>query len=160
MPRPARLVAVRAIALLAVAGCTPAVSNHGYRLDTARIDRIQPGVTSREEVARLLGSPSTRATLDDRTWYYVAQRTERASFYNEDLVAQEVVAIRFDGRGVVAQIDRSGLEDAQAVAPVAETTPTRGSELTILEQMVSNIGRFNSGAGQDALSRRQGQPPF
>lgn len=155
-----RLAAVAVLAALALGACTPTVSNHGYRLDAARLERIRPGVTSREEVARLLGSPSTRATLDDRIWYYVTQRTERASFYNEALVGQEVVAIRFDAAGLVEKIDRAGLESAQAVVPVAETTPTRGSELTLLEQMVSNIGRFNSGGAQDALSRRQGQPPF
>ena len=69
------------------------------------------------------------------------------------------MAIRFDGRGLVERVDRAGLDAAQAVVPAEETTPTRGNELTILEQVVSNIGRFNSG-GTDALSRRQGQPPF
>jgi outer membrane protein assembly factor BamE (lipoprotein component of BamABCDE complex) len=158
MSRLARLALLPAAALLALAGCSPTVSNHGYRLDTARLDRIQPGVTSREEVRRTLGSPSTLATLDDATWYYVAQRTERASFYDERIVDQEVVAIRFDRRGLVERVDRAGLDSAQAVAPADETTPTRGNELTILEQGVSNIGRFNSGA--DGLGRRQGQPPF
>lgn len=158
MRRLARSAFLSAVALLALGACSPTVSNHGYRLDAARLDRIQPGVTSREEVRRTLGSPSTLATLDDTTWYYVAQRTERASFYNERVVDQEVVAIRFDDRGVVQRIDRAGLDAAQAVVPAEETTPTRGNELTLLEQVVSNIGRFNSGT--DPLSRRQSQPPF
>lgn len=157
MSRRARLAGLPAIALLMLGACSPTVSNHGYRLDSARMDQIRPGVTSREEVQRLLGSPSTRATLEDATWYYVAQRTERANFYSERLVDQEVVAIRFDPRGIVERIDRSGLETAQAVVPADEKTPTRGNELTLLEQVVSNIGRFNSGS--DPLSRRQGQPP-
>lgn len=158
MRRLARSAVLPAVALLALGACSPSVTNHGYRLDAARLDRIQPGVTSREEVRRTLGSPSTLATLDDTTWYYIAQRTERPSFYNEKVVDQEVVAIRFDGRGLVQRIDRIGLDAAQAVVPAEETTPTRGKELTLFEQVVSNIGRFNSGG--DALSRRQGQPPF
>lgn len=158
MRRPARSAVLPAVALLVLGACSPTVSNHGYRLDAARLDRIQPGVTSREEVRRTLGSPSTLATLDDATWYYVAQRTERASFYDERVVEQEVVAIRFDDRGVVQRIDRAGLDAARAIVPVEETTPTRGNEFTLLEQVVSNIGRFNSGT--DPLSRRQSQPPF
>jgi|DewCreStandDraft_4_1066084.scaffolds.fasta_scaffold00166_108 outer membrane protein assembly factor BamE (lipoprotein component of BamABCDE complex) len=158
MSRPARLAGLSAIALLVLAACSPTVSNHGYRLDNARLEQIRPGVTSREEVFRLLGSPSAKATLEDGTWYYVAQRRERANFYSERLVDQEVVAIRFDARGIVERVDRNGLERAEAVTPVADKTPTRGNELTLLEQVVSNIGRFNSGT--DPLSRRQSQPPF
>lgn len=158
MSRPARLAGFSAIVSLVLAACSPTVSNHGYRLDSARLEQIRPGVTSREEVLRLLGSPSTRATLEEGTWYYVAQRRERANFYSERLVDQEVVAIRFDARGIVERVDRNGLESAEAVTPVAEKTPTRGNELTLLEQVVSNIGRFNSGT--DPLTRRQSQPPF
>ncbi|BCX17812.1 MAG: outer membrane protein assembly factor BamE [Geminicoccaceae bacterium] len=158
MSRFARLAGVPALALVVLAACSPTISNHGHRLDTTRLEQIRPGVTSREEVRRLLGSPSTMATLDDGTWYYVAQRTERANFYSERLVEQEVVAIRFDARGIVERIDRNGLESAQAVVPVADKTPTRGNELTLLEQVVSNIGRFNTPT--DPLTRRQGQPPF
>jgi len=158
MSRFARLVGVPALALLVSTACSPTVTTHGHRLDSTRLERIRPGVTTREEVRRLLGSPSTVATLDDRTWYYVAQRIERANFYNERLVEQEVVAIRFDPRGIVEAIDRNGLETAQAVVPAAEKTPTRGNELTIFEQIVSNIGRFNT--ANDPLTRRQGQPPF
>ncbi|MCS6778664.1 MAG: outer membrane protein assembly factor BamE [Geminicoccaceae bacterium] len=147
-----------ALALLLVGACSPTTVNHGYRLDTARIDLVRPGVTTREEVERLLGSPSTVATLDGGTWYYVAQRKERANFYQEKLVEQEVVAIAFDPRGIVTRVERSGLEDAQPVEPVAETTPTRGNEFTLLQQVVGNIGRFNTPT--DALSRRQGRSPF
>ncbi len=139
-------------------GCSPTVINHGHRLDAARLEAIRPGITSREEVRRLLGSPSTKGTLEEDVWYYVTQRKERANFYNEKLVEQEVVAIRFDARGLVRSVERNGLESARAVEPVADKTPTRGNELTLLEQVVSNIGRFNTGS--DPLSRRQSQPPF
>lgn len=158
MPRHVRLAGVATIALLALVACSPTVSNHGHRLDHARLEQIRPGVTSREEVLRLLGSPSTQATLDSGTWYYVAQRTERANFYSERLADQQVVAIRFDARGIVERVERNGLETAQAVVPASEKTPTRGNELTLLEQVVSNIGRFN--ANSDPLTRRQSQPPF
>ncbi|MCS6879665.1 MAG: outer membrane protein assembly factor BamE [Geminicoccaceae bacterium] len=143
---------------LAISACTPTVINHGYRLDTARLDAIRPGVTSREEVRRLLGSPSTVATLDDKTWYYVAQRKERANFYQEKLVDQEVVAIVFDERGLVARVEVNGLHDAQPIEPVADTTPTRGNELTLWEQIVGNIGRFNTPT--DPLLRRRGPGPY
>ena len=45
-------------------GCTPTVTTHGHPLDQDQLAQIKPGVTSREEVTRLLGSPSTIGTFD------------------------------------------------------------------------------------------------
>jgi outer membrane protein assembly factor BamE (lipoprotein component of BamABCDE complex) len=51
-----------------------------------------------------------------------------------------VVAIEFDEQGVVTGIGQFGLEDGQIVDLVTRTTPTYGSQLTILEQLFGNIG--------------------
>ena len=57
--------------------------------------QIEPGRTTRDEVQQLLGSPSSLTTFDGAVWYYVSQRTERMSFYQEDVVNQDVVSITF-----------------------------------------------------------------
>ena len=135
---------------LALGACVPQVSNHGYRLDEAALAQIEPGRTTRDEVLQLLGSPSTLTTFDGSVWYYVSQRTERMSFYQEDVVNRDVVSVTFDDLGTVAQIDRHGLEQAHEVNLVGRETPTAGSELTALEQFIGNIGRFNPPADSDA----------
>jgi outer membrane protein assembly factor BamE (lipoprotein component of BamABCDE complex) len=128
---------------LALIACTPQVSNHGYLLDEAAFAQVVPGRTSREQVLQLLGSPSSLATFDGSVWYYVSQRTERMSFYQEEVVNQDVVAIAFDDLGTVTQVDRHGLDRAQEVSLVDRETPTSGSELSVFEQFIGNIGRFN-----------------
>src|SRR5688500_3853850 len=79
-----RLMAATA-ALCLAAACTPTISTHGHRVDADRLAQIQPGVSSREEVARLLGSPSTVGTFDQESWFYVSQRSEVVSFYQADI---------------------------------------------------------------------------
>lgn len=137
----------RWIALLAVASmlaaCSPTVASHGHRLDEEAVAQIRPGLTSREEVVRLLGSPSSFSTFDDSAWYYVSQRTERKSFYQEEVVEQQVVTISFDRQGTVAGVTRNDLTDAREIEVVERATPTAGNELSILEQFVGNVGRFN-----------------
>jgi outer membrane protein assembly factor BamE (lipoprotein component of BamABCDE complex) len=92
---------------------------------------------------QLLGSPSSLATFDNRTWYYVTQRTESHSFYFETVVSQDVVAIVFDDQGTVSHVDRHDLNGAREIDVVDRETPTAGNELTVLEQFLGNIGRFN-----------------
>jgi outer membrane protein assembly factor BamE (lipoprotein component of BamABCDE complex) len=137
------------LAGLVLIGCVPQVSNHGYRLDEAALAQIEPGRTSRDEALQLLGSPSALTTFDGSVWYYVSQRTERLSFYQEDVVNQEVVSITFDDLGTVASVERHGLERAQEVSFVDRETPTSGSELSAFEQFIGNIGRFNPPADAD-----------
>jgi outer membrane protein assembly factor BamE (lipoprotein component of BamABCDE complex) len=139
------------IAWLVLSGCVPQVSNHGYRFDEAALAQIQPGRTTRDEVVQLLGSPSALTTFDGSVWYYVSQRTERMSFYQEDVVNQDVVAIAFDELGSVTSVDRHGLDRAQEVSLVDRETPTSGTELSVFEQFIGNIGRFNPPA--DASTR-------
>jgi outer membrane protein assembly factor BamE (lipoprotein component of BamABCDE complex) len=147
--------------LAAAGGCAPTVSNHGHRLDMSVVDQIRPGETSREQVARLLGSPSAVGTFGDKSWYYVAQRTERMTFYQENVAAQDVLRIDFDERGLVSGVSRRGLEMARAVDPADEKTRTLGNELTIVQQFVGNIGRFNSDPNATARSAatRPGRAP-
>jgi outer membrane protein assembly factor BamE (lipoprotein component of BamABCDE complex) len=128
---------------LIVASCTPTVQTHGYRLDPELLAQVEPGRTTREEVLQLLGSPSSVATFDHSTWYYITQRTERISFYQDEVVAQDVVAIRFNDQGTVEDLGFRGIDDAKEVELVERETPTSGNELSAIEQFIGNIGRFN-----------------
>ncbi len=130
-------------ALLGLIGCAPTTITHGYQFDKARLAQIQPGRSSREDVQQILGSPTLKATFDDNTWYYSNQTFKRASFYQNEVIGQEVVQITFDDLGIVANIERHGLQEAREVDPVDRETPTSGNELTMFEQFIGNIGRFN-----------------
>lgn len=143
-----------AIALLAA--CSPTIDSRGYQFDQARVAQITPGVTSREEVAHILGTPSTVATFNDSNWYYISQRYERRSFFQDDLVAQDVVDVAFNDNGIVSAVNKSGLDSATAVTPFAKTTPTGGAELSAVAQFISNIGRFNPTGAGSAPGQRPG----
>ena len=134
---------IAVIAALGMAGCTTSISTHGHRLDAAALAQIEPGQSSQGDVIQLLGSPSSLATFDDHTWYYISQRTERHSFYHSSIVAQDVVAIVFDDQGTVNQVNRHDLNGAMDVDLVGRETPTSGNEMSVLEQFLGNIGRFN-----------------
>ena len=143
-PRRLPLVVLALAGAVGAAACTPTVTTHGHSISATALATIQPGVTSREEVTRLLGSPSTIGTFDTERWFYVSQRNEVMSFYKADITKQDVVAIDFDGNGLVSDVHSHGLELAQAINPDPNKTRTLGNELTFVQQVLGNIGRFNS----------------
>ncbi len=137
--RPALILAA---SLTLAAACSPMKETRGYVPDEVLLSELRPGVHDRNSVASLLGSPSSVATFDSATWYYITRRTEQLAFFAEEVVEQQVVAIDFDDKGVLTGVRRFTLEDANDIQLVERQTPSRGKELTLLQQIFGNIGRF------------------
>jgi outer membrane protein assembly factor BamE (lipoprotein component of BamABCDE complex) len=125
------------------AACSPRIDQRGNKPDEEQVVQINPGVDDKNRVAELIGTPSTISTFDDRTWYYISKRTETTAFFDPDVTDQEVLAINFDESGVVQNMRVYGQEDGRTIAYVDRTTPTEGNELTLIQQLLGNLGRFN-----------------
>ena len=54
-----------------------------------------------------------------------------------------MIQITFNDSGRIATIKNYDLKDAQEIAMVQRITPTSGKQLTILEQILGNVGKFN-----------------
>jgi outer membrane protein assembly factor BamE (lipoprotein component of BamABCDE complex) len=129
----------------ALAACSPRIDQRGNLLDADAVLAVQPGIQTKDQVAQLLGTPSTIATFDDKTWYYVSKRTETTAFFEPDITDQQVLVVRFDDADVVEGVQLLGMNDAYEIEPVGRTTPTYGQRLTLLQQLFGNIGRFTKG---------------
>jgi outer membrane protein assembly factor BamE (lipoprotein component of BamABCDE complex) len=146
------------LAAAGLAGCAATVDQRGNLPDKDKLAQIQPGATTRDEVVKILGTPSSTGVFDDKSWYYISRKTKQISFLNPDVLDQQVYVINFDGRGVVANIDHKGLQDGRYIEPAPGATPAPGRELTFLEQVLGNVGRFNRGGGGKGGSDDSGTP--
>ena len=131
------------IAILCItAACTPTTNTRGNYILGDDIARVRPQETTQNEVLRLLGSPTSKAVFDDNTWYYVGLKTEKESFFDEDVTDRQVYKITFNDEGIVQQIDREAGEPVEV--PIASrVTPTTGNEVTFIQQILGNLGKFN-----------------
>jgi len=132
---------------LAVSACAPVVDYHGYLPRSEDIQRIQIGQT-KAEIEAILGSPSTTATINREgdTYYYVSSVVEKFAFLEPKVVDREILAVRFGPFGRVNHFAHYGLEDGKIVDFISRKTPTRGREVTVLQQLFQNIGRFGPGS--------------
>jgi outer membrane protein assembly factor BamE (lipoprotein component of BamABCDE complex) len=131
-------------ALAAVSGCSGVVDQRGNLPDTDRLAQIQPGQATKDTVTRVLGTPSSISTFDPNTWYYISRRTEQFAFLAPELLDQQVLVVEFDANGVVKDMRRHGKDEGQEVALVDRTTPAPGRELSLIEQLIGNFGKFSS----------------
>ncbi|MAF47905.1 MAG: outer membrane protein assembly factor BamE [Rhodospirillales bacterium] len=144
-----RLSLVLTAVLAAVLGaCSPRVSTHGNLPDPDLLADIEVGHVNKNEVARILGTPSSVAPFDSDTWYYVSEKTKTVAFFEPEVTERKIIIIRFDKRGMVKEFKTFGLEEAKQIEMVERKTPTAGNELGLLRQMFGNIGRFEGKGGK------------
>lgn len=139
-----RVAAIAALALT-VAGCSAVYRNHGYVPTEEELAEIVVGVDTRDSVAETIGSPGASGVLDNSGYYYVASRVKYFGPREPEVVSRELVAISFDQRGVVSNIERFGMEHGQVVPLNRRVTSSSVEDKTFLRQLLGNLGRFNPG---------------
>src|SRR5438067_1317360 len=110
-----RDLAAMTLAAASLAACSPTVDQRGKLPEPDKLAEIRPGATTREEVAKILGTPSSTSVFSDQTWYYISRRTEQVAFFNPDVVDQQVYVVNFDNRGVVKAVDHKDLKDGRDI---------------------------------------------
>lgn len=150
-----KLGLVLAAVSLLITGCTEAVQVRGNLPDPEVVGEIEPGRHSRRDVAQMIGSPSTVSTFQDRKWYYIGQRTSQYAFYKPEVLERNVFVVTFDEQGRVEKTLLYTLEDGQVIEPVSRITETEGEEISILQELLGNLGRFS---GDQAPRTGSGKP--
>jgi outer membrane protein assembly factor BamE (lipoprotein component of BamABCDE complex) len=141
---------------IGAAACQPTVDYRGYQPRSGDFSKVQVGMP-KSEVEALLGSPSTTASvaLQGDSYYYISSRVEQTAFFDPKETDRQVFAVRFDANDQVVSFANYGMEDGQVIEVNSRQTPTKGRELTIVQQLLGNIGRFK---GPGRTSSKQGSP--
>jgi outer membrane protein assembly factor BamE (lipoprotein component of BamABCDE complex) len=140
-----RLVPVSCLAASALflASCEGQVDLRGFAPTPGAVEKLEVGSQSRDDVIRLIGTPSAVATFNPNVWYYISQRQETFAFLKPEITEQKIMQVTFNDAGRIADIKNYDLKDSKDITMVARVTPTAGKELTILEQILGNIGKFS-----------------
>lgn len=134
-----------AIVVAGLLGCSPIQATRGNLVQDEKLSQIEVGLSTSDDVAEILGTPSTVATFDNAVWYYIGQRTERTAFFRPEIIERRILVVEFDpNTGILQAMEELDLEDGQEVVLVERRTPTLGRRITFLEQMFGNIGRFGT----------------
>lgn len=137
-----RMVAFLAC-LTAITACTPIFRNHGYVPPADELAEIKVGTDTRDSVTEAIGAPGISGVVNDSGFYYVRSRVRHYGPKRPEVVSRELVAISFDQRGVVRNIERFGLEDGLVIPLERRVTESSVGDTGFLRQLLGNIGNFN-----------------
>ncbi len=137
-------VAILAVAL--ITSCASIYRNHGYVPSEDELSEIVVGVDSRTTVDEVIGAPSAGGLLQGGDYYYVRSRVKHFGMMRPQVMERQVLAISFDSRDVVQNIERFGLSDGRVVPLTRRVTSSSVQDKGFLRQLLGNIGNFNPAA--------------
>ncbi len=141
------LITILAASAVMMTGCNPVLRTHGYvATEDAKPQAVEPGSDTKSTVLARLGNPSVKGTFDEEregdTWYYMNSVRQSFAYLRPLIEERSITAINFNSDGQVQKVVEYGLEDGQYVNLVNRKSPTRGRELTVLEQIFGSVGRL------------------
>jgi outer membrane protein assembly factor BamE (lipoprotein component of BamABCDE complex) len=123
----------------------PTSSYQGFQAIDANPKDVKVGSDTRSTVLARLGTPTATASFDKNTWFYLTQVSSKTAYFNPRVIRRDVIAISFDnGTQQVNRVDVFGLKDGRVIAYNRNETPTRGRELTLLEQLFGNLSTIGT----------------
>lgn len=135
--------AVLFLIALSLTSCAKEVYQHGYSFEQNNAEMIKVGQADYAKVISELGSPTSRSTYGPKTLYYISYSVEKIAFLDPKVTEQKVLSVAFNDKDVVTSITEYTLDDANEIAFSEGRTEIQGNTLTPIEQIMTNIGKFN-----------------
>ena len=131
-------------------------SYRGSQIDADQLKELVPGTSTKRDVSSLLGSPSARVAFDDNQWIYISELVRTRVGRTPGVLQQTVTLLTFDDNGVLKDVGQRGLSDSRPVTVVSRTTPSPGSEASFIQQLLGNVGKFNTSPGGAGIGSGSG----
>ena len=140
-----RCLVALGVSAMTLSACATSEHVDGQLPNPEKLAALDIGVHTRDDVTKLIGTPSTTSLFDDDSWYYIKRVTQQIAFFEPVVIDQKIVAIVFNEEGKLEDIVLYREEDGREIVMVERTTPTHGRKLSIWEQLLSNFGRLPEG---------------
>lgn len=136
--------ALMLVGVCALSACVSQFRNHGYMPSDDTLAEIVVGRDTKETVREVVGTPQSEGLLEASGWYYVRSKFQHLGAFEPKEIDRQVLAISFNDRGVVTNVERFGLENGRVIALSRRVTTSNVQGTTFLSQLFGNLGRVTA----------------
>ncbi len=129
---------------VALVACSATFTNHGYVPPAEELSEVSIGA-SRDAVVEAIGTPGSAGVMRDEAWFYTAYRVRNYAYQPPQVTERQILAVSFDGRGRVSNIEQFGLEDGRIVQLSRRVTTSSVQDIGFLRSVLRNFGRLDAG---------------
>ena len=127
-----------------LASCAQPIEIHGNRISLRSIEAIEPGKTTEKQVLEQLGKPVITQDYGSKIWIYVKSKSQKTVLSGRNFLDRTVVRVSFNKKGIATSVDIIPYDKEFNPEISTRKTPTAGQEITVLQQLIGNFGRFEN----------------
>jgi len=116
--------------------------HHGVHFLNKKQEKLTINQSNKNDILKLLGSPSTKSTFDNDLWIYIERKTDNSSltkFGNERIIVNNVLLLEVNNMGLLASKEFLDLTKMQDLEFAKQTTVSQYKKKSFLYDFLSSM---------------------
>ena len=116
--------------------------HHGVHFLNKKQEKLTVNQSNKNDILKLLGSPSTKSTFDNDLWIYIERKTDNSSltkFGSERIIVNNVLLLEINNMGLLASKEFLDLTKMQNLKFAKQTTESQYNKSTFLYDFLSSL---------------------
>jgi outer membrane protein assembly factor BamE (lipoprotein component of BamABCDE complex) len=116
--------------------------HHGVHFLNKKQEKLTVNQSNKNDILKLLGSPSTKSTFDNDLWIYIERKTDNSSltkFGNERIIVNNVLLLEVNNMGLLASKEFLDLTKMKDLKFAKQTTESQYKKNTFLYDFLSSM---------------------
>ena len=129
---------------LFISACTlkKVEKHHGVRFLNKKQEKLTINQSNKNDILKLLGSPSTKSTFDNDLWIYIERKTDNSSlakFGNERIIVNNILLLEINNMGLLEKKDFLNLKNMQELKFAEQTTENQYKKNSFVYDFLSSM---------------------
>jgi len=129
---------------LFVSACTlkKVEKHHGVHFLNKKQEKLTVNQSNKNDILKLLGSPSTKSTFDNDLWIYIERKIDNSSFINfgsEKIKVNNVLLLEINNLGLLEKKKFLDIKNMQELEFAEQTTENQYKKSTFVYDFLSSM---------------------
>ena len=129
---------------LFISACTlkKVEKHHGVRFLDKKQKKLTVNKSNKNDILKLLGSPSTKSTFNNDLWIYIERKTDNSSlikFGSERIIVNNVLLLEINNKGLLEKKEFLDLTNMQELKFAEQTTENQYKKNTFVYDFLSSL---------------------
>ena len=147
--------------LITVTNCSPkkVVKHHGVPFLEKKQNSLILKETNKNDVIKILGTPSTKSMFNDNTWIYIERKQTQSKLKNlgkMKIYKNDVLVLEIDDYGILKKKDFYNMDDMKQVKIAKNETTSQITKNSFIYDFMSSLRqKINDPLGVRAKKREE-----
>lgn len=134
-----------AFLLIILTSCIAKIEKRGYMFDLVDYNLLEEGITTKERALKIMGFPTMTSNFNDNIWIYYSEEKKGFLFMRPNIVARDILVLKFDDSQVVKSVQKINLADENKDIKFATNyTQVETRKVSALKSIINNVGQIKS----------------